>query len=219
MRVRGGFDLRHLLHQLFVERDAAGRIEDHDVVAAELGSRHGAVGDLQRRLPSDDRQRRNLRLLAEHAQLLLRRRTPRIERRHQDLLAVPVGESVTDLGRCRCLARALQADHQDRDRRHGVQVDRFGVRTQNANEFVVDDLHDHLAGRHRFDDIRAHGLRLHGFREVFDHIERHVRLEQRAAHLAHRLRDVAVGQRATAAKLVENTGQPVRKALEHRESQ
>ncbi len=69
-----GLHLGHLDHQLFVERRAAGGVEHHDVVAAELGRLDRPLGDLQRRLPGHDRQRRDVGLLAEHAQLLLRRR-------------------------------------------------------------------------------------------------------------------------------------------------
>ncbi len=50
----------------------------------------------------------------------------------------------------------------------------------------------------------ADRLGLHRVGEILDHVERHVGFEQRAAHLAHRLGDVAVGQRAAPRQLVEH---------------
>ena len=55
-------------------------------------------------------------LLAELAQLLLGGRTARVERGHQDLLVLAVGQALGDLAGRRRLARALQADHHDDDR-------------------------------------------------------------------------------------------------------
>ena len=148
-------------------------------------------------------QRGDAGLLAQHAQLLLRGGPARVERRHQHFLAIALLEAIGDLGRRRRLARALQAGHQDGDRRRGVEIDRLGIRAEHAHQLVIDDLDDHLAGRHRLDDVLADRLGLHRLGEVLDHVERDVGFQQRAAHLAHGLGDVAVGQRATPRQLVE----------------
>jgi hypothetical protein len=50
MRVRLLLDVGHLDHQGLVDMRAAGGVEDDDVMAAELGSLHGAGGDIGRRL-------------------------------------------------------------------------------------------------------------------------------------------------------------------------
>ena len=50
VRIGGALHLGRLVHQLFVERDAAGGVEQHDVVAAELRRLDGARRDLLRRL-------------------------------------------------------------------------------------------------------------------------------------------------------------------------
>ena len=52
-------------------------------------------------------------------------------------------------------------------------------------------------------------LGLHLIDEVTHHVERHVRLEQRAADFAHRLADVALGKRTATRQLVENAGQAI----------
>ena len=43
----------------------------------------------------------------------------------------------------------------------GVEIDRLGIGAERLDQHVVDDLDDHLAGRHRFDDIGADGARAH----------------------------------------------------------
>ena len=198
-----------LLHQRFVDVHAAGGVEQHHVVAAEPRRIERALGDLLRRLAGDDGQRVDLGLLAQHAQLLLRRRPAHVERGHQHFLLVAVGQAVADLGAGRGLARALQADQHDGDRRLRGEVDRLGVRAQHGDQLVVHDLDHHLAGRDRLDHVLADGLGLHLVGEVAHHLERHVGLEQRAAHLAHGLRHVAVGQRPAPGQLVEDARQAI----------
>ena len=70
VRGRGAPHFRRFVHHRFVERDAAGGVEQHDVVAAEPSRLQRAVGDLHRRLAGDDRQRIDADLLAEHGELL-----------------------------------------------------------------------------------------------------------------------------------------------------
>ena len=137
--------LGRLAHQVVVDVRAPGGIEQHHVVAGELGRLQRAAGDLLRRLAGDDGQRIDLGLLAQHAQLLLRRRPAHVERGHQHFLLVAIGEPVADLGAGGGLARALQADQQDGDRRLRGKIDRLGVRAQHGDQLVVHDLDHHLA--------------------------------------------------------------------------
>ena len=148
----------------------------------------GAARNLQRRLAGDDRQRCDARLLAEHAQLFLSGGTARIERRHQHFLALAVRQAIGDLGGRRRFAGALQADHQDADRRGGCRSIGAAVGAEHRDELVVDDLDDHLAGRHRAQHLGADGLGFDLLGEILDDIERDVGLEQGATNLAHRLR-------------------------------
>ena len=210
--------LRRLLHQRFVDVDAPRSVEQHHVVGGELGRLDGAPGDLLRRLAGNDRQGVDLGLLAEHAQLLLRRRPSRVERGHQHFLLVARGEPVPDLGRGGGLAGALQAHHHDGDGRLGGKVDGIGVGAQHRHQLVVHDLDDHLARRDRFDHVLADSLGLHLLGEVAHDLERHVGFQQGAAHLAHGFADVAVGERAAAGELVEDAREAVRQTLKHRAS-
>ena len=56
VRIGGAADFRRFGHHRFVERDAAGGVEHHHVVAAEARRLHGAARDLHRRLAFDHRQ-------------------------------------------------------------------------------------------------------------------------------------------------------------------
>ena len=215
VRIGGAAHLRRFAHQLLVEREPAGGIEQHHVIAAEPRRLLGAGGDLHRRLAFDDRQRVDVDLLAEHGELLHRRRPAGVERGHQHLALETVGEALGDLGGGRGFARALQADHHDDDRRRRVEIDRLRVRSQSLDQLVVHDLHDHLAGRDRLDHVDADRALLHLLGEAARDVERHVGLEQRAPHFAQRRLDIGFRQRAAPGQPVEDAVQPFGEIVEH----
>ncbi len=76
-------------------------IEHDDVVSAKPRRLYGSARDLLRRLPLNDRKRIDASLLAKDLQLLLRRRTPRVERRHQHFLLFALIEALRNFRR-RC---------------------------------------------------------------------------------------------------------------------
>ena len=98
----------------------------------------------------------------------------------------------------------------------GVEIDRPGVGAERADQLVVHDLHDHLAGRHRLDDVDADRALLHLLDEGARHVERDVGLEQRAAHLAQRRVDVGLRQRAAPRQAVEHAAKAIRQVVEQR---
>ena len=70
VRLGQPLDLGDFGHEAFIDMLAAGGVEDHRVVAADAGRRDRALGDVDRALAEDDRQRGDAGLLAEHFQLL-----------------------------------------------------------------------------------------------------------------------------------------------------
>jgi hypothetical protein len=62
----------HLVHQRLVDRKPTGRVEQQHVIGLEPSRLQGAPGDVDGRLARHDRQRRHVRLAAEHRELLLR---------------------------------------------------------------------------------------------------------------------------------------------------
>ena len=120
VRIGGALDVGGLRHHRFVERGAAGGIEDDGVVAAETTRLQGALGNLRRLLTRDDRQRIDVDLLPQHGELFHRCRTAHVERGHEYLAPRLLDEALGELGGGGGLARALQADHHDRHRRRGI---------------------------------------------------------------------------------------------------
>ncbi len=171
---------------------------------------HRPLRDLHRRLAGDDRQAGHLRLLGELGQLELRRGTLGVEARQQHAPPHAFAEPQGQLARGGGLAGALQADHQDRYRRRGVQVDRDGaLAAQRLDHHVIDDLDDLLAGRDGGQDLGADGALAHLGDEVAHHGQRHVGVQQRQADFAECLGDVGLGQRTATAQAVEYPGQLV----------
>ena len=91
---------------------------------------------------------------------------------------------------------------------------RLAVGAERRDQFVMDDLDHHLAGRDRLDDGGADRLLADAFGEAADHVERDVGLEQRAAHLAHRGIDVGFRQRTAPRQPIENATKLFRQIVE-----
>jgi hypothetical protein len=213
---RGDFgDRLHLVHQRLVDVEAAGGVEDEDVIALKLCRLEGAPGDVDRLLAGDDRKGGDLGLLAEHPQLLLRRRPGDVERGHHHLLAGLLLQPLGDLGAGRRLARALKADHHHHRRRSDVDMKLGRIGAEHVDEGVVDDLDDLLAGRDRLQDLLAD----RGFRHLVDEVahdrQGDVGFEQGDPNLAHRAANVRLVERAAAAQAVEHAGKAVAQAVEH----
>ncbi len=208
-------DLGHLRHQRLVDVGAPRGVEQHDVIALEPRRGFRALGDVDRVLAGNDRQRVDADLPAENGELLLRGRPLHVERGHQHLAPVALEQALGDLRGGGRLARALQADQHDRDRRGRVEIDRLRFAAQRLHQRVVDDLHHHLAGLDRLDDGGADRLGAGAVDKGAHDLERHVRLEQRAAHFAHRGVDVLLGEGAAAGQFVQYAGELLGKALEH----
>ncbi|MCY1173700.1 hypothetical protein D9M73_138680 [compost metagenome] len=208
-------DRAHFVHQRLIDVQATGGIEHQDIIALQLRRLQCAPCDIDRLLPGDDRQGRNLGLRAEHRQLLLRIRAVDVERRHQHLLALLLGEAQRDLRGRRGLARALQTDHHhDRRRRHiEFEIRRFGP--EHFDQRVVDDLDDLLARRDRTQHVLADRLFGHLVDEIARHRQRDVGFEQRHAHFAHRRAHVGIGERTAPPQPIEHTAKTVAQALEH----
>jgi len=194
---------------------APGGVQQDDVKALQLGGLHGPLGDIDGVLALDNGQGRHADLLAQHFKLFHGRRAAGVEGGHQDLFLVLLHQALGQLGRGRGFARALQADHQDRRGRHGIEIDIDGFRTQGLDQGVVDDLDHHLARRHAFDDFLADGAFANHFDEVTGHGQGDVGFQQGLAHFAQGPIDITLAQRAAPGKLVEYRSQTVCQAIEH----
>ena len=129
---------------------ASCSIQHQDVKALQLCRLHGAFGDVDRLLPSNDRQSGDINLRAQRRQLLLRRRTIDVERCHQHLFALFILQQLGNFGGCGGFTRTLQTDHHDDRRRRNRKIQFAGIRPQHFDKRVVDDFYDLLTGRHGF---------------------------------------------------------------------
>ncbi|MNX77879.1 hypothetical protein D3C86_1094410 [compost metagenome] len=216
MRIGLLLDVGHFQHQGFVDVGTAGGVENDDVMAAELCSLHGARGDICRRLAGNDRQRVDAGLHAELAKLFLCGRTTRVERCHQHLLLVTVGQALGDLACCRGLARTLQTHHHDDDGGGRMQVDRDAFGAEHFDKLVMHDLDDHLAGLDGFQNGCADSLFTHLVSEGTHDFQRNVRFQKRTANLAQGGSNIGFRQRATAGQSIQNGTKAVLEVFKHR---
>ena len=113
------------------------------------------------------------------------------------------------------LPRALEAHHQDHQRRGGGPDEAGFLLTKRHDELFVHDLDDLLAGGEALGHFRADGPLLDPGEEGFHDDQVHIGLEKGQADLAQRFIDVALGQAALAAQTVEGAGEPLAQGIEH----
>ena len=86
---------------------------------------------------------------------------------------------------------------------------------QDVDQLLVDDADDGLRGGQRVQDVLPDGALAHGGDEVLDDLEVDVGFEQRAAHLAHRVVDVLLGQAALAGEAGEGFVEAIGQGFKH----
>ena len=216
-RACGVADGLHLFHQLFVDVQTTGGIEQIDIIATQRRLLFGPFGDLHGALAFDDRQGIDTDLRAQYLQLLHGGGAIDIERGHQNPLVLLFLQPFRQFRGGGGFTRALQADHQDRRGRvvH-FQLAGIGVVTgQNLDQLVMHNLDDLLARCHRLGNRLSGCLFLHRLDEITRHRQRDIGLQQGHTHLAHRCRDVGIRKRTLFGELVKNAGEPVGQILEH----
>ena len=203
LRTGGFFNRRHFSHQHFIGIGAARRIKHDHVKAAQLAGLQGALGNIDRVLPVDNRQCFDINLLAQYSQLLHRGRALRIQRRHQDFAFILFGDEFRQLGCRGGFTRPLQADHHKDNRRHRLKRKRLGC-AQHIDEPIIDDFDDLLARRNRFQNLRANRFRAQLIKESARHRQSYIGFQKGGTNFAKRRIDVFFRQRAAAAQAVKN---------------
>ena len=221
-------DVGGLAHQLLVDTEATGGVDEHDVVVVIAGlgdacARDGdgiAVADRAQiaRLadagPGIGREHRDTRALADDLQL--RNGTWPLEvagdeQRSVTLLLEPVAELAREGG----LTRALQAREHDDGRRALGELHAARLAAEDADELLVDYLDDLLGGVERLRDLGALGALLDPGDEGAHHGKRDVGLEEGKTDLTCGAVDVGVGQASLAAQILQRTGQAIGEGVEH----
>ena len=199
-RLRGVAHAHELVHQLLVDVQPAGGVEDDDVLAPALRRLQAVLHDLDRilRVAAVDG---DLDLAAELLELVDRGGALEVggdERRLLPLLA----QQQRELGGGGRLARALEAGEQDH-RRRAAERETGVAGAHERSQLLVHDLHDLLARRQALQDVLPGRALAHLRDEVLHDLEVDVGLEQREADLAHRLRDRVLVEAALAAQVAE----------------
>ena len=201
VRLHRRLDALELVHELLVDVQAAGGIEEDDVVAVVPGVSDGLDRDGDG-VDLPHLEHGQAELGADDLQLRDGRGTVHVAGGEQRALALPAQEA-GELGDVRRFARALKADHHP-DRRRVVGKGQARVRAAHqSRQLLVDDLDDLLGGGEAVEHLGADGALGDLGDKVLDDLVAHVRLEQCHAHLAHRELDVLLGQAALAAQALE----------------
>ena len=204
----GGLDVHQLLHQHFIDLQAACGIQNHDVVAVVLGVCQRLTGDL-RRLCAGQGEHRRTGLFAHHLQLVNSSGAVDIAG-HQHGAAALLDIELGKLCRVGGFAVALQAaEHDDRlalvlD----VQAGSFAA-AHEGYQLLIDDLDHLLGGGQTFHDLLTHGALGHLCAEVLGNLVVDISFQQSHPHLAHGGFDICLGQLTVTAQLFEYTGKAV----------
>ncbi len=159
------------------------------------------------------RVNRNAQLLANHVQLVDRRRTLQVGR-HQHRPDVALQQQPSQLAAGRRFARALQAAQHD-DRQLAAQVQRRIDRAQQLDQLVVDDSHDLLTRVQRREDALPECLLGHALHEVLDDRVADVRLQQRLLDQTQAVAHVGLGKFSLTAQRLKSRLQSVLEGFEH----
>jgi len=158
---------------------------------------------------------RDPELGAQGLELFHRRGPVHVGGREQRMLSLLL-EVARELRRARRLARALQA-HQHHDRRRvGRHRQAVGGAAEQLHQLVAHHLDHLLPGRQRLEHVLPDRLDADPVDEALHDLEIDVGLQQGHAHFAQGLLDVLLRQPAESAEPIEDAGQTVGQAIEHR---
>ena len=218
LRIQDLLQRLHLVHQLLVDVQAAGGIDDEHVA--------GVVDGLAARFLYQPLHGRGVGLLdlafvevrldglGHHFQLLARRGTIDVHRNQHGTMAALL-EPVRQLARSGGLAGTLQARHEHDRRRLRGELELGGVFAKDGDQFVANNLDDLLGGRERGHHFLAQRLLADVVDQFLDDLEVDVGFQQRHADFFQRFADVLFRQRALSAQVLEGALQFFCKVLKH----
>ena len=168
------------------------------------------VADAVARLGRPDR---DAGLLADDLQLRDGVRALEVGRDQQRGVAL-LGEPLRELAREGRLSGALEAREHDDGRRLLRELEAALLPAEDADQLLVDDLHDLLGRVQRLVDLVAEGALAHLAGELLDDLERDVGVEQGAADLADGAVDIRGRELALGAEVAEGRGETIRERAE-----
>ena len=214
VRLEGVAHAADFFHQVAVDLEAAGGVDDDEVRGGGFGFLDQAThhrGDIGRGAVGAEVE---AFVLGEGLELVDGGRTAQVGRDEGRLTdAFLLHEVLGELGGAGGLAGALEADEEHAQRAAGV--DRAFAFAEQLGELVGDDLDRHLAGIDGLDDRLAEAGDLDAFGEVLGDLEIDVRGHQGRADLGQRRGDVLLGELGEPTQVAEGLGQFVSEVGEH----
>ena len=194
LRLHGLLDPAELLHQLLVDMQPSRGIQNHVVVAVIPRVGHRLLGNLHRVALSPLKDGHS-RLFTDHLQLIDGSGTVYVARHQQRAVPLPL-QPFGQLGGMRRLAGALQTAHQKNARRTVGARQRHRLPAHQSGQLLVDNFNDHLRRRQALHHLGPDRPLGHGIGKILGNLIVDVRLQQRHAHLTHRVPHVRLRQLA-----------------------
>ena len=196
------FQILQFVHELGVDVQTAGGIQDHHVIAVILGKPQCLLGN-DPRIDLSHFKDLDTGTLAHHLQLVDRRRTVNIAC-HQQRKMPFLFQHLRQLGGMSRLTGALQAAHHDDAGRLGRELDPGVFVAHEIAQFLVDDLDDLLCrcqtAEHFFPDCTFGNL----FDKILDDLVADIRFQQSHANFPHGFLDITFSQLAVGFQLFEH---------------
>ena len=210
----GGLHGGDLVHEGFVDGEAAGGVDNHRVVALGLGFLNGGEGDLDGIFLFEIHEDGHFDLLGEDAELLDGGGAIGVaggeERTAVFLRLEEEGEFTGEGG----LTGTVETGHED-DGGAVLEFEVHALAAHEGGEFVVNNLDHELRGLHGSEHVLAEGLLLHGVGEGFGHLVVDVGVEQGAAHVFEGFGYVDLGDLAFTFQYFERAFKSFAKIVEH----
>ena len=207
--------LSDFFHHRFVDRQAAGRIDEQNVVVMPLRPVDGIACDVHGFVGWSGGEKVDTGLSGDRFQLLDGGGAIHVAGNDQYLFLLRFAQQFGQLANGGGLAGTLQAGHEHDCRRLRRQVE-AGMRfTHQCGQFAMHDADQRLTGAQRTDDLLADGFFLDGGDERLDGRQRHVRLEQCQADFAQGVGNVVFGQSRFATQRFHYPGKALSQVIEH----
>src|SRR5690606_1519151 len=118
-------------------------------------------------------------------------------------------EPLREFARERRLTRTLEPREHDDGRRLLRELELALLSAEDADELLVDDLHDLLGRVEGLVDLVGERTLAHASGELLRDLESDIRIQQGATDLAHRAVDIRGAELALGAEVLEGLGEPV----------
>ncbi len=216
MRVERGLEPGQLVHQLFVDLQPAGGVYQQRVMTPGLGPGQRLRRYLDRILILAAIDHRDFTLASQHPQLFHCGWTINVSRgqyRMTFALGLEPSRELRNRGR---LARALQADDHDFDRRLDLQIEFTRRPAHRVLQLGRDETQQVLLRRERAEHFLPERLASDMLDKIANNLDIDVGFEQREPDFAERIFDIALGDSPLALELLEDVFEAVTERIKHK---